>query len=252
MYGLAGNDTLSGGDGNDTIRANVVTDDTVNDEIDGDAGADTLVNTAAAPLSLAAFIASSQSIETINGNSQSIQGTIADNVLNFQIGSGTFVTLTAVASIDGLAGNDVITGTNAANIINGGTGNDSIYGLGGNDDLRGDIGDDYIEGGTGADTLRDGAGADTMKGGPDSEADTFIIEAGDVANTDVILDFNRTYGDVINISAYAASFTELSRAPYVGIWYPNGTEITDDGGKKLRLAGITNVNAVLSTWFVYV
>ena len=62
-------------------------------------------------------------------------------------------------------GNDLLTGTAAANTINGLGGNDTIQGLGGADTLDGGDGDDRQEGGFGNDLLLAGDGADTLDGG---------------------------------------------------------------------------------------
>jgi Ca2+-binding RTX toxin-like protein len=58
----------------------------------------------------------------------SISGSAAANTLNFAL-----VTLTVITIIDGAAGNDTITGSNAADVIRGGAGNDVLSGGAGND-----------------------------------------------------------------------------------------------------------------------
>jgi Ca2+-binding RTX toxin-like protein len=59
------------------------------------------------------------------------------------------------------AGNDVLTGTAAANTLSGLAGNDLLLGLGGNDKLNGNDGSDTLRGGLGNDTLDGGNGLDT-------------------------------------------------------------------------------------------
>jgi Ca2+-binding RTX toxin-like protein len=64
-------------------------------------------------------------------------------------------------TINGTAGNDILTGTDPGNpanpdgidFINGGDGNDTLSGLGGNDTISGGLGADILNGGAGFDTL---------------------------------------------------------------------------------------------------
>jgi T1SS-143 domain-containing protein len=63
------------------------------------------------------------------------------------------------------AGNDSVTGGDAADHIRGGTGDDSLAGMGGADILEGGTGDDFLSGGTDNDRLFGGADDDTLGGG---------------------------------------------------------------------------------------
>lgn len=76
----------------------------------------------------------------------------------------------------GGAGNDRLTGTDAAEAISGGGGNDVIDGGGGNDRLDGGTGDDRLTGGNGRDVLIGGAGNDSLFGGAGD--DRLIGKAG--------------------------------------------------------------------------
>jgi Ca2+-binding RTX toxin-like protein len=58
------------------------------------------------------------------------------------------------------AGDDVLTGTEAADVIDALAGNDTVDGGGGNDTLRGGEGNDVLIGGAGTDTLEGGLGDD--------------------------------------------------------------------------------------------
>jgi Ca2+-binding RTX toxin-like protein len=64
-------------------------------------------------------------------------------------------------SIQGTAGNDMLTGTSLNDMILGLGGNDRLYGEDGNDTLDGGLGDDTLVGGKGADAMIGGAGIDT-------------------------------------------------------------------------------------------
>ena len=74
------------------------------------------------------------------------------------------------------AGNDVITGTAAANSLSAGSLNDVVNGLGGNDTLLGEDGHDRLDGGTGKDKLDGGQGCDLLIGGDGN--DTLIGGTG--------------------------------------------------------------------------
>lgn len=86
--------------------------------------------------------------------------------------------------VNGLKGNDSITGSGADDTLFGGAGNDTLNGGAGFDLLRGGLGDDSLVGGAGDDTLRGAEGNDTMIGGAGQDtiyggegADTIIFVA---------------------------------------------------------------------------
>ncbi|HZG08769.1 MAG TPA: tandem-95 repeat protein, partial [Allosphingosinicella sp.] len=78
-------------------------------------------------------------------------------------------TITGVSTsrnqIDGLAGNDRLTGGALDDILIGGLGTDTLFGLAGNDRLDGGDGKDALDGGEGDDILIGGTGNDTLTGG---------------------------------------------------------------------------------------
>ena len=90
------------------------------------------------------------------GAACTIQGTAGDDVL-----TGTGQT----DVICGLGGNDVIKGKGGGDIIRGGPGNDRLVGGRGLDVIDGEQGGDKIIGGADDDRLRGSAGADVLKGG---------------------------------------------------------------------------------------
>ena len=97
------------------------------------------------------------------------------------------------AQLDGRAGNDTLTGGDAADRLVGGTGGDTLDGRGGDDDLHGDDGDDVLSGGAGADWLGGDAGNDWLDAGAGDDRlyggagdDTYVIAAA--SGTDVIDD----------------------------------------------------------------
>jgi Ca2+-binding RTX toxin-like protein len=124
IIGGSGNDTLSGGNGNDTFR--YLGGDEGFDALNGGAGADTVEAQAyGATIGLSSITA----VETIIGYGDTIiLGNSAANTLNFSA-----TTLAGIALIDGGGGNDVITGSAGDDFIRGGGGNDTLNGGNGND-----------------------------------------------------------------------------------------------------------------------
>jgi Ca2+-binding RTX toxin-like protein len=87
-------------------------------------------------------------------------------------------------SINGGAGDDLLSGGRAADAINGGPGNDTLSGRQGNDSVSGNDGDDLISCGPGNDTADGGdnndhvqgdAGDDTLRG---NDGDDFVFGVG--------------------------------------------------------------------------
>ena len=67
--------------------------------------------------------------------------------------------------IDGLEGDDILSGAGLADRLLGGAGNDEMRGYGGDDELQGGSGNDWLGGDLGNDTLISGGGHDTLNGG---------------------------------------------------------------------------------------
>lgn len=107
-------------------------------------------------------------------------------------------------------GNDALLGGLDNDTLDGGLGNDDLKGEAGNDGLYGRRGDDLLNGGDGNDRLIGGIGADTLTGGTGADHFTFrMIEDTTVSSSgrDIILDFARTQGDKIDLSAIDADLT---------------------------------------------
>ena len=94
-------------------------------------------------------------------------------------------------TLNGGAGNDLITGTDYNDKLNGGTGNDELNGGKGNDTLKGGIGDDTITGGKGNDKIYGENGNNT-----------FVFYTGDGNDT---IYSGKGY-DIIEIAGTGASF----------------------------------------------
>jgi Ca2+-binding RTX toxin-like protein len=78
--------------------------------------------------------------------------------------------------------------TGGNDTLSGGDGNDMLFGQEGNDVLRGDAGNDILAGGSGNDTLYGGAGADT-----------FLFQSIS-DGMDTVKDFNKAEGDTLDLS----------------------------------------------------
>lgn len=100
-----------------------------------------------------------------------------------RIGNDTF---TGIENARSGTGNDQLTGDAGDNVLRAGAGNDILNGGGGNDLLRGDSGNDILNGGAGNDTLTGGFGNNILTGGAGN--DTLI---GASIFQDDTVDFNR-------------------------------------------------------------
>lgn len=150
IRGSGGDDTLNGGDGADIFE--FTGSSSGFDTIDGGNGADQIRalanNTVIGLQSLAG-------VETITAQTftgVTIAGSATADTLDF-----TGVTLTGIVRIDAGAGNDVITGSSAANTIRGSGGDDTLNGGDGADifEFTGTASDfDTIDGGNGSDQIR--------------------------------------------------------------------------------------------------
>ena len=164
----AGDDQLSGGDGNDIIFGDVLNTDALAEanSLDLPAGSGWLV------------FQELEEDSSYNWDRDDTLRYIRENSDDLSLESGR------------TGGNDVIDGGAGDDLIYGQEGNDYIGGGDGNDILAGGSGNDTLVGGAGDDIIIGGAGDDTMTGG--TGADIFKYEDGDldsVFNGDTILDF---------------------------------------------------------------
>ncbi|MCT8266401.1 M10 family metallopeptidase C-terminal domain-containing protein [Afifella sp. JA880] len=181
----ASNDTLYGGDGDDRLFSGGG-----DDRVDGGAGND--------------FIGSGIGSDIVNGNAGN------DTIFGGAVPGSD--------RIDGGDGDDVIWGGGGHDSLYGQTGNDEIGAGGGNDIIDGGAGDDTLFGGEGNDTVTVGAGRDLVYGsggddvfifGADGERDVYAAVSG---NGHDAIDGFEVGTDVLDVSAYAGSFAELTFA----------------------------------------
>jgi hypothetical protein len=207
--------TITGGSGDDTVRA--LTASAFN--LNGGNGADTL--DLAADMTAGTF-AGFETLTTdtlgadaaflssqLNGLSASVVttaenlniGALGVNTTTINLSGLTFATATTGVDMTGATQNTAVILANSAMTITGTNGADILLGFGGADVISGGLGDDTITGGAGADTLTGGAGDDV-----------FVVATA--ATTDTITDF--TAGgtdDEINISL--AGF-EVANSQFTG------------------------------------
>ncbi|MDZ8223229.1 calcium-binding protein [Nostoc sp. ChiVER01] len=137
IFGLGGNDTLTGGGGNDKIFAGI----SGNSLLNGGDGNDKLFG--------------NLGDDTLNGGSgnDELSGSLGDDLLN------------------GDSGNDTLLGSLGNDTLNGGSGSDQLSGSAGDDLVFGNAGNDTLDGGQGSDVIFGGAGDDILLGGPSGSPD---------------------------------------------------------------------------------
>ncbi|MGA0617564.1 calcium-binding protein [Paracoccus sp. KR1-242] len=199
VRGFSGNDSIIGNGGWDTLMG-----DWGRDTLQGGAGNDLLMGGADADLLLGG-----EGVDTLSGD-------IGADRLFGGGGSDHLVGAGGVDFLNGDAGNDRLAGGEANDTMIGGQGNDTLSGDAGNDLLRGGTEADSLLGGVGADTLYGDAGADILVGSAGGDrlwggvgADRFVfLNVNDSAPVpgmqDVILDFSRSQGDKLVLSAIDA------------------------------------------------
>ncbi len=170
---LAGNDVVSGDAGNDIINTGSG-DDVI--QFTGSQGFDNITGGSefdrieAGANNTVIGLSGVTGVEEITGKTfsgVSILGSPAADNFNFSA-----VTLTNIASIDGGAGNDIISLPDTPDVVLGGAGADIIDGGGGDDTITGGAGNDILQGGPGLDQFVYGTvfGADVIQPGFDAEA----------------------------------------------------------------------------------
>jgi Ca2+-binding RTX toxin-like protein len=240
--GGAGDDAINTGSGNDTIRFNQADGF---DTVVGGAGVDTIRPVVAgAVIGLASLIEVEVIDATTFGNNITIQGSDAANTLDFSA-----VQLLNIASINGGAGGDVITGSGVADTINGEAGPDTISGGGGADTLSGGGDNDTLTGGGGADTINGNGGNDVINGGNGDDNmdpgaslgnDVFVFQT--TFGNDTITGFGATPSatvgqDLLDIRALGITAATFN-ANVTRVAQGTNTLITITGGGTITLIGV--------------
>lgn len=179
-------------------------------------------------------------------------GSAADETFSGRAGNDTVDAGSGADTLNGAEGDDTLNAGGGDDLLRGGQGADTLAGSDGADTLSGGIGDDTLDGGAGADTLNGGDGTDSIMGGAGSDrltggdgADRFVF--ADLADSlfgasDLIRDFDRGEGDLIDLSAIDAVAGEGDDA-FVLVRAFSGAAgelvITRSGGSTLLLGDVT-------------
>jgi Ca2+-binding RTX toxin-like protein len=186
LFGEAGNDTLSGGDGDFDGLLGLEGDDT----LDGGSGEDFasfFFSSAGVTVNLSTGTATGEGSDTL-ANIEDLEGSKLDDSLTGDAGPNVFWAAAGDDTVDGSTGTDTVsyefaqsavaadlsTGTatgegtdtlNGIENLNGSRFNDTLTGDVGSNLLHGLAGDDALSGGDGDDTLIGDEGTDTLDGG---------------------------------------------------------------------------------------
>jgi Ca2+-binding RTX toxin-like protein len=115
----------------------------------------------------------------------------------------------------GNAGKDTLIGEDGNDFLLGGTGDDTLSGGTGNDDLRGEDGNDTLDEGSGNGAVNGGAGADVLTGGAGADHFDYGSLSNSVgANVDVITDYSLAEGDDLVFAALDANLGEAGLQPW--------------------------------------
>ncbi|MGB6295043.1 MAG: DUF4347 domain-containing protein, partial [Rivularia sp. (in: cyanobacteria)] len=181
LAGKAGDDKLQGINGDDLLRGLAG-----NDQLTGGSGKDTL--------------SGGEGNDNLTGNfgNDSLQGNNGDDFLQGNSGNDTLEGNEGSDQLEGNTGDDQLQGNAGNDLLKGGLGNDILEGNQENDWLMGEAGEDILIGGTGVDLLNGGDGADT-----------FYFNAPNEGR-DLILDFDPSQGDKIQVSATGFNTNSLT------------------------------------------
>ncbi|MCB1592241.1 MAG: calcium-binding protein, partial [Alphaproteobacteria bacterium] len=201
---------------NDTIIGN-----TLDNDIDGGAGTDTI---------------------DYSGRAGTGGLTVDFSVLD--IDGFSVLTFGGLPEQDRLMNIEYLTGTNDADTVTGDNAANIYLGMGGNDVISGGNGDDTIDGGTGNDTLNGDAGDDTLIGGAgidviDGGSNTAVGDTVDYSAASGVLDINLTTG-VVSADGFGDSDTVTNIENIIG---GSGTNtITGDAGNNVITGGASTDN----------
>ncbi len=227
LHGGDGDDTLNGGNGNDSLFG-LSGDNTLN----GGNGDDELY--------------SRQGDDTLNGGNGNdwLSSSSGDDTLNGGDGDDRLYGGHGHDTLHGGDGNDRLYGDSAwfrealneDDTLNGGDGDDSLHSYSGSDTLNGGDGNDRLFGGRGVSTLDGGNGYDYLRGG--SGRDVFVIRAN--SGVDVIANFEQGK-DEIRIGTEFANL-QFSKEHYTS---KIETRTNDDNSLDLVISANGAVIAVL-------
>ena len=230
INGGGGSDMLTGGKGDDTfITGTEVIVDAVDgdgvrtaagDTVSGGDGMDTIdASGATAPVTVDLnALAVADDPATSDEDEEVLAYTSIEQVIGGEFDDTLKGNTEAPTTLMGGEGSDVLTGGSSDDMLDGGSGDETLTGGGGDDTLDGGSGDDMLLGGAGEDTINGGSGANTLTGG--SGSDVFVYGGG----TDDITDFTiaRSGGDTIDLESLDLDEATLEEILSGAVTAPNG------------------------------
>jgi Ca2+-binding RTX toxin-like protein len=158
LDGQAGDDYIAGLGGDDTLNGGADSD-----SVDGGAGNDHVYggDCKYGDQGLGRYCDNPGQELLLGGDGNDV--VLANACVTKGCGNDRYIAL--ASTLDGGAGDDVVSGGDANDVVTGGAGSDTLTGLAGDDRLDGGPSDDRLDGGSGDDVLRGGAGDDTLGGG---------------------------------------------------------------------------------------
>ena len=153
-------------DGNDTVSTGIGTSGPASVDIDGGAGSDTVTYAGTSAADAISIAPNGGAVATTAPGTSTVNTTAVENL-----------------NVDGLGGDDKITGSNGlagltSLTLDGGSGNDTLVGGDGADLLLGGTGNDQVNGGRGNDVALLGDGQDTFTWNPGDGSDTVDGQRG--------------------------------------------------------------------------
>ncbi|NKX74607.1 hypothetical protein HGG73_10585 [Rhodobacteraceae bacterium R_SAG3] len=219
IYQGGGNDTVYGGAGSDTFEIPAQTGDSIYGGEDSDDSDVDIIDGSSASAPVNVLYTGDEAGSYVGGGTfEEIEGhtlTQHDDTVDASADSSGVV-------LDGLGGNDSLTGGSGDDSIRGGDGADTILGGAGNDTLAANNGDDSLDGGAGNDSIHGGTGDDSMMG--ESGDDSFDL-ADDFGNDTIIGgETGETSGDTLDLRNITSDLTiDLTSADAEAGSFTDGT-----------------------------
>jgi Ca2+-binding RTX toxin-like protein len=151
--------------------------------------------------------------------------------------------------INGLDGNDTLSGAGGDDSLNGGNGDDTLTGGAYDDVIDTGNGNNHVYGGAGNDIIKSSGGQDTLSGGLGNDA--FVVRAGE--GNDTVTDFSPnavSNNDVIDLIGFGASFDTFAEVMAAASQNGSDVVIDFDAGQHLTLQNL-NLGDLTAADFIF-